>query len=254
VTRVLTEVAVIVCIGSIASAPEKEAYTLVAEANQAFSDGQYAAALETYSAAALILPHSPELAYNQGAASYKLGLYAQAREAFNRSLLSQDVGLEARTKYNLGNVAYGSALKEMSNPPVAIELLKSAIAHYRDAIELDAEDDGARTNIELAQWLIRDLLEKSDQQREERRRQQGDQKESPEGDQDGRQSGDQQGGQREAGTEQRRQEQARQQTDDRLTPREVLSLLQAVQDKERERRIELARRRRAQRVPVAKDW
>lgn len=253
-TRVLTGVAAIVCMGSTAYAQEKDVRTLVAAANQAFADGDYTTALETYRAAELMLPQSPELAYNQGVASYRLGDYARARDAFNRSLSAQDVGLEARIKFNLGNTAYASALQKRSNPPEAIDLVKTAMVHYRDAIELDWADEDARTNIELAQRLLRDLLETLNQQREEGRQLQGEQPEPEQDDHDQQQGGDQPGERQEAGTGQQQQEPPREQADDRMTLQEVERLLQAVRDRDGQRRNELARRRRAGRVPVAKDW
>jgi tetratricopeptide (TPR) repeat protein len=251
--RVLTGITAVACIGAAALAQEKNAHTLVAEANQASADGDYATALETYRAAELMLPESPELAYNQGVAVYMLGDHAQARDAFNRSLLTQDAGLEARIKFNLGNVAYALALEETSNPSEAINLLRSAIGHYRDAIEVDPEDEDARVNIELAERLIRHLLEKLRQQREEQRKQQDDQQEQQQDNQDERLQGDQQGGQQEAAAEPQ-EAQMRRQASDRMTAQEVERLLQAVRDKERQRRDELTRRRRARRTPVAKDW
>lgn len=249
-----TRVAAVVCISSVAHAQETDVHALVADANRAFADGDYAAALETYKAAQMIMPRAPELSYNQGVAAYMLGDYAQARDALNRSLSTCDVGLEARIKFNLGNVAYASALERMSSPPEAIGLLKSAIVHYRDAFELDPRDDDARINIELAQRLIRNLLEKVNQRREERRQQQDDRQEQRQDDQEQQQQGGQQGGQQEAGGGQQRPEQPGEPAKDRMTRQEVERLLQAVRDKERQRRKELARRLRVGRIPVAKDW
>jgi len=251
--RILMWVVAGACIGPVAYPQEMDVHILVAEANQAFADGEYAAALEAYSAMELKLPQSPELAYNRGAASYMLGDYAQARDAFNRSLLTRDVGLEAKIKFNLGDVAFASARKKMSNPPEAINLLKSAIVHWRDAVELDPEDDDARINIELAERQIRDLVEKLKQRREERRQGQENQQE-PEKDNREQQQGGERGGEQKAGTEKRQQEQTQGQTDEGLTQREVEQLLQAVRDKEQQRRNELEQRRRVGRTPVAKDW
>ena len=250
--RVLAGIAAVVYVGSVALAQEKDVHLLVTEANQAFADGDYVAALETYTAVGETLPESPELAYNQGVAYYKLGDYLRARDALNRSLLTRNVKLEAKIKFNLGNVAYASARQEMSNPTEAIGLLKTAIGRYRDAVELDPEDEGARINIELAQRLIRELLDKLTEQREERRPREDDEQEQQEDGQDQRHGG-QGGGQQEAGAEQQ-QEQLQQQAGDRLTPQEAEQLLQAVRDKEQRRRKELARRRHLQRVPVTRDW
>jgi tetratricopeptide (TPR) repeat protein len=250
-TRALTVITAVACASTAAFPQERNARALVAGANQAFADGDYARALEAYSAAELMLPESPEIAYNQGVASYMLGDHAQARDAFNRSLLTQDVGLEARVKFNLGNVAYALALKKTSSPPEAIDLLKSAIGHYRDAIELDPGDDDGRVNIDLAEKLIRRMLEKLKQQREER--QQDGRQEQRQGNRDERQQGGQTGGRPDDAGEPQ-EAQGQQQANKRMTAQEVERLLQAVRDQERQRQEELARRRRARRTPVERDW
>ena len=247
----LAAIVAFVYISPVILAQEKDVHTLVAEANLALAEGDYATALDMYRAAEVTCPGSPELAYNRGVANYMLGDYAQAHDAFNRSLLTRDVGLEAKIKFNLGNVAYAAALKKMSSPPEALGLLKSAIAHYRDALELDSEDEDARVNIELAQRLIRDLLDKLKEQRKEGQQQEDQQKQQDDKDQ---QQGGQSGEQPEDGAEQQ-PEQPQSQAGDRMTPQEMERLLQAVRDKERQRQNERARRRqRVPRTPVAKDW
>jgi len=247
----LAAIVAFVCISPVILAQEKDVHTLVAEANLALAEGDYATALDAYRAAEITCPASPELAYNLGVANYMLGDYAQAHDAFNQSLLTRDVGLEAKIKFNLGNVAYAAALKKMSSPPEALGLLKSAIAHYRDALELDSEDEDARVNIELAQRLIRDLLDKLKEQRKEGQQQEDQQKQQDDKDQ---QQGGQSGEQPEDGAEQQ-PEQPQSQAGDRMTPQEMERLLQAVRDKERQRQNERARRRqRVPPTPVAKDW
>ena len=251
-TKMLTVMVAAGCIGSAAGIQEKNAATLVAEANKALADGDHTSAHETYRAVEAVLPESPELAYNLGVVNYLLGNYTGARDDFNRALLTRDVPLEARTKFNLGNVAYTLAQKKMGDPPEAIDLLKAAIGHYRDAIELDPADKDACINIELAQRLIRDLLEKLSRQREGQRQQQDDQR-KPQEDSEGQPEGGQQGEQDDLGAEPQQAESG-EQAGDHMTPQEVERLLQAVRDKERQRQDEVTRRRHARRTPVEKDW
>jgi hypothetical protein len=147
--------------------------------------------------------------------------------------LTRDVELEARIKFNRGSVTYASGLKGASNPPEVIGLLKSAIVHYRDALELDPEDDDARINIEFGQQLIRNLLEKLNQQQEVRQQQQG--------------------GQQEANGGQQRRGQIGEPEHDHMTRQEAERLLQAGRDREWQHRNEIARRLRVGRIPVAED-
>ncbi len=257
-----------------ARAQAEDAQTLVERANGLFADGEYASALEAYREAEVMQPESPELAYNQGAAYYKLGDYSSAGDAFNRALLTRDLRLEAKIKYNLGDVAYASALEKESDLQEAIDLLKKAIGRYRDAIELDAGDADARANIETAQLLIKDLLDKLKQQQEQQQQQdqqqqsdqqqdqqsQSDQQDQQEGEQsqeqqeDGEQQDQQQAG--EDSSEQQQQPEVQQQPHqgDEMTRDEAERVLQAVRDKERKRRDERAKRLRLRRIPVLKDW
>ncbi len=277
---------VVACVFAPASAQEEDARALVSRANAAFAGENYQAALDAYREAEVTHPESPELAYNQGVAQFKLGDYDAAKDAFSRALRTRDLALEAKIKFNLGDVAYASALEKMSNPQEAIDLLKAAMGRYRDAIALDPEDEDARTNIEMSQLLIKDLLDKLKKEQEEQQQgqqnQQGEQdqekqnqekQDQQEGDQQDQQDGDpdQKGEQqkdeeqKQNGDQQQQQQQLEQQEQEpgdeqqqkagkEMTEEEADRLLQAVRDKERQRRDEKARRVRARRVPVLKDW
>ncbi len=257
--RFLAATMTFVFIGTTALAQQKDAHALVAEGNQAFADGDHTTARECYRSAAEVLPRSPEVVYNVGVTSYMLGDYVGARDALNRSLLTRDPALEAKIKFNLGNIACALASKNMSNPPEAIELLKTGMGHYRDALELDPDDEDARINIELAQLFIKKLLDKLKQQQKEQqrqRRQQRDQQDQGEDEQEQQQSrpqGDQQD-EEQPSDDEPAQERPQEGAGEALTTEEAERLLQAVRDKERIRREQLARRRHSRRLPVLRDW
>ena len=254
----------------------------VREANAAYAAGDYPAALEAYEEAEVDCPECPEIAYNQALAHYRLRDFTRARELFNEALSTRDLDLEARVKFNLGNVAYAQALEKLSDLPEAIENARRAITHYRDALDLDPEDVDARANIEIAQLLIKDLLDRQKQQQEQQQNQdqqqdqqcdnpqeqqqgqdqdqQGEDQQDQAGDEDQEQQQEPQadGEQQEQETQQPQGEQeqsaAEQQEAREMTQEEAERLLQAVRDKEAKRREELARRRRARSVPVSRDW
>lgn len=251
-----------------------DARKLVAEANRAYHAGDVAQALEGYKQAEVTMPESPELAYNRAAAHYKLGQYVEAREYFNRSLATRDLSLEAKAKFNLGNVAYASAMEKLASLKEAIDLLKGAIGHYQDALEINPQDGDARANIEMAQLVIKDLLDKLKKQQQEQQQEgqdqeqedesQQDQQQRGEDQQDEKQQGDQPQDQQEGDQEQKHQQpeahdqdeqQQPQQAEGEMTKDEAERLLQSVRDRERQRREEQAqRRRRAPRRRVIKDW
>ncbi len=290
-------IAAILLLSGLASstvfAQAERPHDLVAEGNTAFDAGDFAAALASYSSAGATLPDSPELAYNQGVAHYRLGDFEAARGAFNRALLTRDINLEADAKFNLGDVAYASALEKQSELEEAIDLLKTAMGHYRDVLEIKPDDQDARRNIEMAQLLIKDLLDKQKQEQEQQdqnkdqdqqqdqekkeqeekdpqdqqeqqkekgdeQKDQEDQSQSHEGEQDEdqkQQDQHQQQQDQEQQEEQKQQEQqAQAESAKEMTDAEAERLLQGVRDREKQRRDEKRRMRRVGRVPVLKDW
>ncbi len=290
--RALTAaIVVILAMVAMVRGEQRSARGWVAQANEAYRAGQFEEALRAYNEAEVDLPESPEVAYNQGLAKFKLGDFAGARNAFMRALGTRDIDLEAGAKYNLGNVAYASALEKMSDLQEAVELLKQSIGHYRDALEIAPSDEDARANIELAQLLIKDLLDKLKKEQEQQQQENQDQQENQEQQQDQQEQGDQQeddgeGDQEEKqqqeqqeGEEQQQGSQDQQQQSEgdvdqqdepsgeedqpapaeidqqrEMSPEEAERLLQAVRDKERQRRDEKAQRVRARRGRVVKDW
>jgi tetratricopeptide (TPR) repeat protein len=250
--RALVGIATTVYLGSLASAGETDAHSLVAEGNQAFAERDYVAAGEAYRRALLERPDSPELSYNLGVVHYKLGDYSSAQAAFGRALSTRDPELEARIKFNLGNIAYASALQEKSDPPKAIDFLRTAIRRYRDALELHPEDDDARVNLEIARTLLRDQLDEWQRQQKKRVQRQDGQLAQQEGEQDQQQIGP--SGEQQPSAAEGPQEKRPQQADEGMTSEEGEQLLQAVRDRERQRCEQLSRRRRAQRTPAIKDW
>jgi Ca-activated chloride channel family protein len=172
----------------------------IAEGNAAYARGEYDAALEAYRAAAPECPECPELAYNEGLVRYRQRDFIKARELFNNALTTRDLHLEARAKFNLGNVAYSEALEKLNTLPEAIRLAEEAIDRYRDAVELlkDLDQDDAqvqqdladaRANIETVALLVKDLLDKQKQQQEQQQSESDQSCDNPSQDQ---QQGDQQ--------------------------------------------------------------
>ena len=253
------------------------------------SPGGYEDAIKAYELVEVDNPSMPELSYNMGLAYYRMRDFEKARELFNESLSTRDLGLEARAKFNLGNVAYSQALEKLSAIPEAIEKAKQAISHYRDVLEIHPEDIDARANIETAQLLVKDLLDKWKQEQEKQKQEQdkqgqkeqekqdqqcdnpqqqdnkeqegekkdqdkGQDKKEKEGDKQEQQEKQQQGPQQ---TDEKRQQEAQAQpaeVKEEMTQEQAERMLQAVRDREAKRREEQARKLRAKRVPVSRDW
>lgn len=178
--RILLTLAITLTLASGAGAQDASPQELVKQGNGQLHAGNYDQAIDTYKQAAELLPDSPEIAYNQAIGHYRKGEFERAREMFITSLKTRDPGLEASAKFNLGNCAYAAALGKMENIPEALEELQSAILHYKDAIETNPEDLDARVNIEMAQLLMKDLLDKQKQQQEKEQDQQDGEQEDQE--------------------------------------------------------------------------
>jgi Ca-activated chloride channel family protein len=270
---------------------EADAREKVDASLSALKAGEYEKALEGFRDAEVSLPESSELAYNRGVALYRLGEFDEAKGAFAESLSTRDLSLEQRAKFNLGNCAYAQALQRLTDYAGAIEDLRRAIEHYRDALELDPDDQDARANIETAYLLIKDLLDKKKQEEEKKKQDpptsqpsqdpqcsqpsEGEQEQQQESQNRDSQQQQQQGGEQkpseqeqpsqpregelESSDPQERQEQQQAGKPDekqmrKMTREEAARLLQAVRDRERERREKLRRRQMIGRPPVDRDW
>jgi len=272
--------------------PSGSATQWIAKGAEAYEAGDYAAAVEAYTQAGELLPDQPEIMYNLAAAHYKQGDYDRARELFTESLRTKNQQLEEKAKFNLGNVAYAQALEKLAASEQAADLLKQARRHYRDALEVDPEDEDARANIELAQQLLQQLLQRQ-QQQQQNKSGQNDKKDQPQQEgkpdqpsppqpqsqpssqpsseqQDSQQQkkgggepdqkpgpnpekSDPQKAQQQKSEDKGSQDQAAP-SSDQLSREEAERLLQSVRDRERQRREELARRRQANRPKVKRDW
>jgi tetratricopeptide (TPR) repeat protein len=239
-------------ISSAAIAGGADIHGLVAEGNQAFAEGDYRAARDAYAAAEARLGDSPEVAYNLGVAHCKLGDHQAAIAAFGRALATRDRKLEAKIKFNLGNVAYAAALREKASPPTAIGFLKTAIRCYRDALELQPSDRDAQINLEIARVLLGERLDALARQQKRRQQERERTAEHQESAEEQEKVGP--GGEQQPSAEDQPQDERPQQAEEGMTREKGEELLQAVRDRERQRCEQLARRRSSQRAPVAKDW
>ncbi len=277
--------------GSRTAAQEPGPYQQIAAGNQLFEEGRFDEALAAFESAAAELGDSPELDYNRAAAHYKLDQFADAAELFDRASLSPNPDLSRRARFNWGNCDYAQVLEALQSPEAqagqppdlnqALEGLQSAITHYRDALDVEGNrptdavgDRSARENIERAQKLIELIKEQQEQQQQQQQQQDQDQQNQDQQDQQQnenqqrqqdqqeqkQQDEQQQSQQNEQQEEEQQQTQPQQEQKDQqgqereMTPQEVEAVLQAVRDKEKERREQKAALIRAQRVPVSKDW
>ena len=285
VLRLVVALFLVVFVAS-SQAANRATVNKVREANDAYKAGRYEEAIKAYESVGVDNPNMPELSYNMGLAYYRIRDFEKARELFNESLSTRNLDLEANAKFNLGNVAYSQALEKLNAIPEAIEKAKQAISHFRDVLDIHPEDTDARANIETAQLLVKDLLDKQKQQQEQQDQEQQDKQnqqcDNPQQQQDNKkQEGDENeknqdkeennsdDQQQQQQKKQEQQEKAQQQGNEKqkqesqpkptevneeMTQQQAERMLQAVRDREAKRREEQARKMRAKRVPVSRDW
>ena len=126
-----------------------------AEALEHYQRGEYEQALQLYRDALLDRPDAPELHFNVGDALFKRGEYDQALREFERVLSAEEKKIQAQAHYNMGNSFFQQ------------QAFEQAVAAYKQALELDAADEDAKVNLELA-------LEKLQEQQQQEQQQQQD--------------------------------------------------------------------------------
>ncbi len=129
----------------------------VALANKAYDEERYRDAADLYEIARDMLPETPEIAFNRGAALFKLHDLKAARAAFVRAIDSDDRRLAARAHYNLGNVQYQVAINAMRTFRDAVTPIRDAMESYREALALDPDIADAMYNLELADRMHDEL-------------------------------------------------------------------------------------------------
>ena len=132
-------------------------YQAVALANQAFNDERYRDAADLYEIADGMLPETPEIALNHGAALFTLYELKAARAAFVRAIDTDDRRLAARAFSNLGNVQYQVAINAMRTFRDAVTPIREAMQSYREALALDPDLADAMYNLELADRMHDEL-------------------------------------------------------------------------------------------------
>jgi len=106
-----------------------------------------------------------QLDYNLAVAHYRNSDYTAAISLFGETSKSLDRKLAVSSRHNLGNCHYAQALPLVeSEPDAAIKQLQKSIVHFRSALRLDRSNAASRSNIELAQKLIKQIQQEQEQE------------------------------------------------------------------------------------------
>ena len=129
----------------------------------AFEAGEYDRAAQGFAERTERRPGDTAAQLNLGSALHQLEDYDAARSAFERAAAASDRRLRAKATYDLGNTAYRQGR------------LEEAIERYREALDLDSDDEDAKHNLEFVQLE----LERRKKQAEQRRDKQEEQDKQP---------------------------------------------------------------------------
>lgn len=142
----------------------------VKEGNELYAQEKYDEANNKYRDALIENPESPIVHFNLGDVLYKKKNYEEAIESFDKTTSSEDVLLQSKSYYNMGNTLY-----RMGKLPESIQM-------YKKALELNPDDEDAKYNLEYVRTKIKNEAEKQpnpNQQQggEQQEQQQSEQKE-----------------------------------------------------------------------------
>ena len=104
-------------------------------------------------------PAADKLAFDSGAAAYKLHDYENALQAFSQSLLSRDVQLQSKGHYNLGNTLYQRGETQKAEQKKLSDWT-DALKHYEETLKISPQDKEAKDNYEFVKKKIDELKKK----------------------------------------------------------------------------------------------
>lgn len=122
-----------------------------------FHTGQLEKAAETYRHALAKDPDNGILHYNLGDVYYRQKKYDKAASEFSSALQTDDLALQARAYFNLGNTRFQQAKKANNLPEQAEQGYQKAVRAYEASLKLNPDDADAKVNLELAKKKLEQI-------------------------------------------------------------------------------------------------
>jgi Ca-activated chloride channel family protein len=113
-----------------------------------YEAGRYDAALKEYEEVLQRKKDDPRLQFNAGAAAYRQGKFDQAAKHFSEALPAQDLQLQERAYYNLGNTLYRAG-EAAGDPTKMQKAWEDALGRFDSAIKLNTNNADAKFNYEF---------------------------------------------------------------------------------------------------------
>ncbi|HMC27158.1 MAG TPA: VWA domain-containing protein [Verrucomicrobiae bacterium] len=121
-------------------------------------------------------PNDARLNFNAGDAAFESGFYDKALKHFNSSLATEDLQLQERSFYNLGNAHYRIGEQE-KEPPQKQADWEQAVTSYESALKLNPNDADAKYNLDLVKKKLEELKQQQQQNKDNQNQDKSDDKE-----------------------------------------------------------------------------
>jgi len=143
------------------------------QGNKLYAEGNFNDAIKKYDQALTDAPQALEPKFNKANGYFQLDDLVKAIDLYREvSADSKDMKLVAKAKYNLGNCYFKQGSKQIdSNLHKALEDLQTAIAYWRQTLDIDPENEKAAKNIEVARLTIKDIIDRINKQKKEQQQQ-----------------------------------------------------------------------------------
>lgn len=128
-----------------------------------YQSGRYDSALYEYQKLLKEKPADARLHFNAGTAAYRAKDFEEAQKQLNSALFTEDLQLQQRAYYNLGNTQYrlGAEVEDLSKRQQSWE---QALSSYDSALKLNPKDAEAKYNQELVKQKLEELKQQQQQQ------------------------------------------------------------------------------------------
>ena len=142
------------------------AVTKVRDGIQKFRNSEFSEAEKSFAEASEIAPQNATILFDEACAALAAKDNEQARELFRRAALAEHSTVSVKVHYNLGCLEADAAREQLGDDPAgatgdvreeSIQLMLTAVRHYRDTLALDAQHTDARHNLELIRLYIKHI-------------------------------------------------------------------------------------------------
>ena len=141
--------------------------------DQLFHAGKLDQAEKGYAAELKQQPHNPVVQFNLGDVQYRKKNFAKAKKSFNGALATDDLTLQAKAYFNLGNTEYQlgrSTLK--TDPEQSIEHYKQAVKAFEGCLKLRPKDKNADDNLAIVKKQLEQLQQQQEKKEKKKKNQQ----------------------------------------------------------------------------------